>query len=234
MPSMNLRYRSKQLVPALILVYDIIDFTQFFNQPDVFNFAPVYLNIIDQVMDDILKGKKPYWSGKPPQVKYNWHKVLAHRKFLGDGELLVFKTDALPRQTGLIKSLINDIWTLTANFEKVNKKIRGYIPVADLPTGLRFSMTRGSVMEMTLGGTRQKEYIGFPINLAGRLQSYCRELRFIASAKIGPQRIRKNPREFKKLVIKKLKGFPPELVYVDTLSYSKLSKKEQASLFKEI
>ena len=220
---------------GIVVIYDIMGFTRFFNQPDVYNYAPRYLNAIGGVISDLLEAREADWLSENPYGPHRWDEHLLHRKFMGDGELLVFGTPKGESQTQRIKSLIHGIFCILRGFDTINARIRDEIPVADLPTGLRFSMSRGTIMKLVPdGGDREPEYIGFPITLASRLQSHCRGIRFIASGKVGPRKIRPDASEYVTMKTRGLKDFPPELVLLDAASYHALDAAEREALFEEL
>jgi class 3 adenylate cyclase len=105
--------------------------------------------------------------------------------------------------------------------------------VAEVPRNIRFGLSRGSVYELQGHDTQATEYIGYSINLASRLQKYCPELGFIASArlKLPDREIARHG--FIKVVATQLRGFSNEIVLVDREEYEALSDETRKGLFKE-
>ena len=80
----------------------------------------------------------------------------------------------------------------------------------------------------------KEEFIGYSINLAARLQGYCREIGFVVSGRLNipPEMLAKN--NYVKLVAKAIRGFPHEIVIVDDSDYKKLQQDTQKCLFEPI
>jgi hypothetical protein len=76
--------------------------------------------------------------------------------------------------------------------------------------------------------------MGFCINLASRLQKYCPELGFIASARIGVRESVLKKNEYIKVIANKIKGFPKEIVIVDKREFENLDTQIQEDLFETL
>ena len=155
-----------------------------------------------------------------------------HQKFLGDGALFLWrvgpgKSLAVPG----IALLLNRLWNLKNGFGKVVKASLDVVPVTDLPRAIRFGIARGTVYELTRKDTGATEYIGYCINLASRLQGYCKEVGFIASARVGLSRDVLTKHGYMRVVAKKLRGFPKEIVIVDKSEYKGLPDAVRKELF---
>ena len=88
--------------------------------------------------------------------------------------------------------------------------------------------------ELRRPATTAREYIGFSINQASRLQAYCPELGFIASARLMiPDTVLKE-NGYRKTVATKIKGFPNELVIVDSNEYDALKDDLRKELFTDV
>jgi hypothetical protein len=80
--------KAVEFIPdAMAVVYDLDSFTKFANQPDAARFVPALLNEVSNAITTLISGGKAYWDG------IDWHPLegLLQRKFLGDGELLLFE-----------------------------------------------------------------------------------------------------------------------------------------------
>ena len=218
---------------ALVLTFDLEGFSRFFSQPDVHYYVPRFLNRVFDAVSIVINGGKDYWTPNISQVKP--FLIPVHQKFLGDGALYIwtfkkgikeFKDNELKNTT-----FINMVWNLKKFFGNVVKACSDDVPVVDLPERIRFGVTAGSVYKLTYSQSNRNEYIGYCINLASRLQSYCRELGFIASARIGlPQKIL-DKYGYIKVIAKNLKGFPKEIVIVDKKEFNELSEEIKEELF---
>lgn len=49
---------------ALALMYDLEGFSRFFNQPDVQNYVPAFLNHVSEAMSVVLFSGNAYWTTK--------------------------------------------------------------------------------------------------------------------------------------------------------------------------
>ncbi len=225
--------RASRAKHALVMIYDIVGFSQFFNQPDVHEYVPRFLNHISKAISAIIYGGEKYWTSSPET--YSPLQSPVHEKFLGDGGLYIWLSpDAKGFSTTFITKLCNRLWNAQNSFGNIRKKCAEGIPVYELPRGIRFGLARGTVYELTNRKTRQREYIGYCINLASRLQNYCSELAFIASARTEIPESVLNEYEYIKIIATKLKGFPKEIVIVDKDEYERLSEEIKSDLFESI
>src|SRR5204863_2908169 len=125
-----------------------------------------------------------------------------HVKFVGDGALYIWTPPKPGDEFGafFINNLLNRLFNLKLYFPAVLEHCAEDVPVVDLPARIRFGIARGTVFELQHRGSKQKEFIGFCINLANRLQTYCRPLGFIASARIGMSHERIKKHGYKKVI----------------------------------
>jgi len=220
---------------GLALIYDLEGFSKFFNQPDVQDYVPKFLNHLSQAMSVVLLGGKAYWDSATPH-KYDPLPAPIHEKFLGDGMLYVWrlKRNQLDFDPNFIGMLCNRLWNLKDGFHEVLKQAAADVPVLDLPTRIRFGVARGTIYELTRASGTNKEYIGFCINLASRLQKCCTDLGFIVSARLGLPDKMLAEYEYKRVVATKIRGFPEEIVIVDKEEYKALAEDQRTSLFREL
>jgi len=69
-------------------MYDLEGFSRFFNQPDVQDYVPVFLNHVSEAMGRCLFGGDDYWmNDKVKQLPLSFRVV--HEKFTGDGALYI-------------------------------------------------------------------------------------------------------------------------------------------------
>jgi len=218
---------------AVALLYDLEGFSRFFNQPDVQDYVPAFLNHVSAAIGVNLFGGEAYWAHNATIVPLEIE--VAHEKFMGDGALYILLPPAGASQfpVGTLQHLCNRLWTLKSRFDVVVSRALETVPVVEVPRKVRFGLSRGSVYELQTMGTTGSEYIGFSINLASRLQKYCPELGFIASARLmlSDREIAKHG--FIKVVATQLRGFPDEIVVIDRVEYEGLSDDVRNRLFKE-
>ena len=227
------RQQASPATQALVLTFDLEGFSRFFSQPDVHHYVPRFLNRVFDAVSIIIFGGKDYWTDDKSETKPFLEPV--HQKFLGDGALYIwtFKKgimEYMKNETD-IAFFINRIWNLKSNFKNIKKACLDDVPVVDLPQRIRFGVTAGSVYKLTYSNSSHTEYIGYCINLASRLQSYCRELGFIASARIGLPETTLKKHGYMKVIAKNLKGFPEEIVIVDKEEFDELSEEIKDELF---
>jgi len=218
---------------AISLIYDLEGFSKFFNQPDVQEYIPVYLNIISQAISTCLFGGVAYWQDG---VKYPpLSSTPIHEKFMGDGGLYIFTPGGLADfREGFPVTLCNRLYMLRRNFHQVVEKCVDAVPVFAIPQNIRFGLARGTVYELASQHGGSSEYIGFCINLSSRLQSYCPELGFIISARLKIPANKLIESGYKTVLATRIKGFPKELVLVDQDEYAKLNEDIRSQLFEEI
>ena len=116
-------------------------------------------------------------------------------------------------------------------YSRVNKACADKIPFLELPSAIRFGLARGTVFELSVLDSSEKEYIGICINLASRLQKYCSTLNFIASARLDIPQSELDKHGYLRVVATNIKGFPKEIVVLDKNEYSQLDAKIRDSLF---
>ncbi|MCK4598263.1 hypothetical protein KAU37_00335 [Candidatus Bipolaricaulota bacterium] len=219
---------------AVALIYDLTGFSQFFNQPDVQNYVPTFLNCVSEAMGICLFGGEAYWQSKNSKIVAPDVRV-AHEKFTGDGALYILlpPSGSSDFKASELQYLCNSLWNLKRNFNKVVSRSLERVPVVEVPRGIRFGVSRGSVYELQKPGTVAREYIGFCINLASRLQSYCRDLGFIASARLMLSDKELTKHGYIKVIATQIRGFPSELVLVDNKEYTALSDETRSQLFRD-
>jgi class 3 adenylate cyclase len=217
---------------GVALVYDLEGFSKFFNQPDVQHYVPDFLNHINEALSGVFSGKNNYWEGDEEDSGSLLHPV--HEKSLGDGALYIWTPPAreVTFSDDFAILLCNRLWNLKTNFPTVLRQAADKVPVVDLPQRIRFGLARGTVYELTRKGTTRREFIGFCINLASRLQKYCPDLGFIASARIGVPASILEENEYMKVVATRLRGFPDEIVVVDRGEYERLDEQTRDQLFR--
>ena len=231
------RFSGKASLPknALALIYDLEGFSRFFNQPDVQDYVPVFLNHVSEAVARCLFGGEPYWVRDAKKAHAPLALRVVHEKFMGDGAMYVMLPPAGESDfnTTTLSYLCNRLWNLKRCFATVVSKSLERVPVVEVPRRIRFGVSRGAVYELKRPNTTAREYIGFCINLASRLQNYCPDLGFIASARLMiPDKALKE-HAYRKTVATKIRGFPNELVIVDASEYDALPAENRDELFKE-
>lgn len=226
--------KASRLKHAVVVIYDLTGFSKFLNQPDVHEYVPCFLNHISNVISAIIYGGNRYWE--TPHKKWRALPAPVHEKFLGDGALYIWlpPRNAKEFPPSFIANLCNSLWNIQSDFEKILKACADDIPIYEIPQGIRFGLARGTIYELTNRETREREYIGVCINLASRLQKYCSDLAFIASARIGIPGAKLSRWGYIKVIATKIKGFPKEIVIVDKNEYNALPEEIRSDLFESL
>lgn len=220
---------------GLALVYDLEGFSKFFNQPDVQDYVPQFINTVSAAVSVTLFGGDAYWLGDENKMYKPLSIRPLHEKFLGDGALYVWlDTPDKKITTPVIANLCNRLWTLKTNFSKVVAASFDDVPVVDVPRRIRFGLARGTIFELTRRSEQEKEYIGFCLNLASRLQKYCPDLGFIASARLRLPAQKLTQYGYTRVVATEIKGFPREIVVVDSDEYDHLDTHVRDALFEPL
>jgi class 3 adenylate cyclase len=219
---------------GLAMIYDLEGFSVFFNQPDVQDYVPKFLNRVSEAISVLLYGGIPYWEPEPHQLS-PLSSLPIHEKYMGDGAMYVWlQAESEPFSQNLIGKLCNRLWNLKKFFPEVIRAAHEDLPVVDLPARIRFGIVRGNIYELRRQGSEQREYIGFCINLASRLQKYCPDLGFIASARLGLPTKSLEKHGYIRVVAKHIKGFPREIVIIDKDEWDALSPSIREQLFEMV
>jgi class 3 adenylate cyclase len=216
---------------GIAMIFDLEGFSKFANQPDVHEFVPRYLNSVIAAVETCIFGGEAYWL-KEPEDYLPIFILPVHRKFMGDGMLYIWSLEHVPRPKvpGFVTLLCNRLWHLKAGFKRINQACAA-VPVANFPPRIRFGVARGGISELTCGDHAAKEYVGVCINLASRLQHYCPDIGFIASARLDLRDQVLERHDYKRVIAKKIKGFPKEVVIVDRQEYEQLDPDVRKALF---
>ena len=86
----TVQFDSKASQPrrGMVMVYDLEGFSRFFNQPDVQDYVPVFINHVSAAVSACIYGGNQYWieetNSEPLPV------LPVHEKFLGDGAMYIW------------------------------------------------------------------------------------------------------------------------------------------------
>lgn len=232
-PHLSFQTRASRPKNGIVLFFDLEGFSRFFNQPDVNEYVTKFLNHVYAAVGTCISGGPAYWDQKNSKDYTSLSIQPIHVKFMGDGALYIW-TPTHPGaefSSAFISLLLNRLFNLKLWFPSVLEQCAQDVPVIDLPSRIRFGLARGTIFELRHQGKNQKEFIGFCLNLASRLQSYCRSLGFIASARIGMSQEGMKKYGYKKVIAKKIAGFSPEIVIVDAEEFDRLDDVERNELF---
>lgn len=232
------QFKPKASLPknAVALIYDLEGFSRFFNLPEVQNYMADFLNHISTEFKVVFYGGKSPYIGSEKDTVSPLKLRIAHEKFMGDGALyIILPPDGeADFQTATLGILCNRLWNFKNGFSKLMRAAMDKVPIADLPKKIRFGISRGAVYELNPIDDSNPEYIGFCINLASRLQGYCPDLGFIASARLMVPMSDLDKHGYKKVIATKIKGFSDEIIIVDINEYEKINSTIKSELFREL
>lgn len=169
---------------CLILIYDLENFTTFLTIPDIHRSVAKYVNFVDQQIRFLFEGG--HTIGFQTGAKIDGLPLtILQQKFLGDGVMYIasFDSDDEDERSKNARALCMRAIYFGNNFARLNEQALAFMPVSDMPKSIRFGITYGTVLEMARTD-EGREYIGFPINLAARLQKYAGKAGFLASARL--------------------------------------------------
>lgn len=220
---------------CVVVIFDLENFTTFLTIPDIHRAVAKYLNFVDQQIRFLFAG------GETIGVAADWNiqglpLTILQQKFLGDGVMYIasFNEEGEEDRNTTARGLCMRAIHFGNNFAKLNEHALEFMPVSDLPKSIRFGVTYGTVLEMarTDGGT---EYIGFPINLAARLQKYAGKAGFLASARLPGIDAWAGQYNLVKARAKALRGRSEELVYMeDTKQAALIASGEYLEFFEKV
>lgn len=184
-----------------------------------------------------LSGNCSEKEGSRPERPVEWPALPGpvYSKYLGDGALYLWELGkhAQALNPAQVKDLFFRVSIIREAFPTLMKELSDEIPVADVPLNIRFGMAAGFVHSLSYAYNARSEYMGYAINLASRLQKYCPELGFISSARIEISQEQLNKIDFQKVIARRLKGFPREVVIVRKSMFASLDEETKQALFIE-
>ena len=220
---------------GLALVFDISGFTNFFNKPDIHFYMTDYINQMISCVDTTIWGGADFWSEEVEEKQDSLDIMPIMRKFLGDGMLYVWEDngEGILGETTLKIQLINRLWNIQLNLDRINKRLNETIPVGDLPNAIKFGIAQGTIFKLIeKNGT--VDCIGPCINLASRLVKYCQEINFIASARLNLPKSALDENGYFRIIARELRSFENEIVIIDKNDYENVNLADKKRLFKEL
>lgn len=221
---------------AIVVILDLEGFSNFLTQPDVHMHAPSLLNHIFASLQEWFSPGRPSWFPRGVQKGRDDLSIPepTFAKFLGDGAIFLWvaESDEEVLDANLRSRVMACFWSYKNAFREILSGATDELPITELPKSIRFGIARGTVYGLCAPGSKTPiDYIGHCINLAARLQGYCKDLGFIASARITMKASDAEKRGWKKVLAKELRGMKPELVWVDESEFDDLPAPLRAKLF---
>jgi class 3 adenylate cyclase len=212
------------------LVFDLEGFTEFCQIPQVEQFLPRLLNrTFEHIAENFPQPKGRRKRGNDLSL----HGVApVHCKFLGDGGLVIWRLPTnTQRSQAFLKKLLHVLHLARDGYPTVRQALQEEVGIDELPTQLRFGLAVGTILPLRVEKTKRLQFVGFPINLASRLQCYWRPLGIIASARYHRPLHKLRVDGFTHVLALKLKGFDRERVVVEETAYAKLKGRDSQALF---
>jgi class 3 adenylate cyclase len=228
-----LRFRHGVAVARLgvAMIFDIEGFSRFFAYPDSPIYVSSFLNRIFECVSIVIAGGEAYWE--PERTQNIPLAPPIHEKFLGDGAMYIWLREHGDEQPLRTITLMNRLWNLKRWFPRIVEACADDVPVVSIPRRIRFGIAAGPIYELA-SESGHNEYIGYCINLASRLQRYCPDLGFIASARLGVPEATLSKHGYMKVIATQLKEFPKEIVLVDKSEYARLDGSLRNRLFEPL
>jgi class 3 adenylate cyclase len=203
-------------VDAVVAIFDLADYSSFFVQPDTHLFARDYLNVVLEAFNGNFRPGRPFWMSEH-MFNHSPYPLPepSFAKFMGDGGLYIWTSNDVALDSRFAAELLNRLYVFREAFLTIAVAARARVPLVRQPSGIRFGIARGTVYPLFREGDVAVDYVGFPINLAARLQSYCRELGFVASARLRLSHEDEQRFRWLRRVATTIRSFEPEYVYVD-------------------
>lgn len=225
---------SKQPEECLVLIIDLQNSTEFYKVADAEASIRTYLNHLIADLDLIMRGGYPHKAGSAKRKASNGMPAPVSVKFMGDGFLVIWKSSKLKKKALL--TFIAHLMNYQQEFGEFNKRVlKEDVNKTGLPTGIRYGMTYGVLRMFKVKGHRTTtEWIGPAINMASRLQGYCKELGFLLHDIRSLTHKDLTALGFEKVMATKMRGAGGELpVYVDHMGFRGLGK-ETMKLFRKM
>lgn len=205
---------------GICAVIDLEGFTPFCTQPDNPQKLPSFLNFVFNKVDD---------SFQAAGLSESW----AHRKFLGDGALYVWRLKPNEEKalgTKIVLALHNLYRTYpTEILDEIDE-----LNIRAAPKRIRVGIAQGEITE--LQADYGQEYAGFAINLAARLQHYCTPIGFLVSCSVPIDDSLLSEYSLVRVRTRKIRGMPgleEDVRYVRE-DAAHLAKRERDKWFLEI
>lgn len=218
-------------VECFVLVIDLEGSTNFFSHFGAHQHIHKYLNHFIQALNGIFGVEHEFWTDEEEQ--YEQIPQPDYWKFLGDGFLFIWKRDGIEDLE--ILSLLNRLRTWRRNFSKFNAIVRkDNVPVPSdvMPSNIRVGISSGLLRRIKYHGVEKYEWVGKDINLATRLQSFCKELGIIAHGlNIDNETLK--IWGWTHVTASNIRGIGNVGVAVDPVEFKRLPKKIRDSLFRD-
>lgn len=229
--SIRFRPDSTHETTALSLVFDLQGFAAFFNQPLARDYVADYLDHVFRAVSIWLFGGRPFWG---VDVRIGSLMRPSHQKFLGDGGLYIWTPPAGKKSfsPAFTSELVTRLSRFSTQLPEINKAAASSVPRSfQLPGAIRWGLAQGKIHELTRRHSRDREYLGFCINLASRLQAYCPDLSLKISSRVKVPQAVLDREGLIKVTATQIKGFREEEVIVDRSEFARLSEETRQQLF---
>jgi class 3 adenylate cyclase len=163
---------------CMVMVIDLQDSTKFFASFGGHKNIHKYLNHFIRSLNGIFGLEQEFWAFDDKD--YDPITQPDYWKFLGDGFLLIWRRNRIEDKE--ILALLNRLRLWRQDFNGFNDYARRKdvsVPLDQLPTGFRVGISFGQLKRIKYSRVDKYEWVGRDINLATRLQSFCKGLNFL-------------------------------------------------------
>lgn len=192
MPRLEFTEQEATSHKAIVVSFDLESFSDFCNQPDASIMAPKLVERVFDLLNQFLyePDNSTFFPNAPEPGKLP---VPRFNKFTGDGALMLW---VIPNEEDFTQVFRNQaVETLRRFQQQLAAKLPGWEKewgVHGLPKRARVGIAAGVVYALRpphffTGFTEPNDFVGYCINLAVRLQDYCRELGFLVHGDLHPE-----------------------------------------------
>ena len=221
-------------VNALVLTTDLQGYTGFAAHPDSTEYTLNYVEFVNKCIGVLFNGGNPWWT----TTMYYESIAKPTNNWLGDGNQMIWPEEAF---SGLnIMNLVNRLRDFSINFDKINEKYSLKNPgLMHLPEKIRFGLSQGPIQVFKPDKSKWEysnsgviEWGGYACNFSAKLQCYCRDLSFLASARmVGIEKAMLKDNFYRRAVATRLPGMGPEIVFAYEVEYEALSPQVRDKYF---
>jgi len=178
--------REARSFEAIIVSFDLSGFSTFCNRPDAPAQVPRFMALVFDETNRFLQGFfDRFWNGSNVE-KMNDPNFI---KFTGDGAIMIWLAeDGGPFSDNFCTAVVKTMRQLQLNIYAAVPKWEKEWKINGLPRNTRYGIAKGRVYALNQPDQSTAcDYVGYPINLAVRLQNHCPEVGFLVHADLHPE-----------------------------------------------
>jgi class 3 adenylate cyclase len=179
---------------AIVVSFDVSGFSEFCNQPEAYRVLHRFLSAMFDELDRLLSRKPESFNNWPRHIPREKLPAPDFEKFTGDGALMIWLESRPKRFEEPFRSLLVYVMRqFRQEFPNAVKEWEREWGYVGLPKKVRVGIARGTVYPLreksdglTFFEEPIKDFAGYCINLAVRLQDHCPEVGFIMNGALQP------------------------------------------------